>query len=44
MGAETGADLDKLIAARLAQEIVGSELPGHVLKAGKRSDLINKDV
>ncbi|MDP2726790.1 MAG: hydroxymethylglutaryl-CoA lyase [Dehalococcoidia bacterium] len=41
MGVETGVDLDKLLAcARLAQETVGGELPGHVLKAGKRSDLI----
>lgn len=41
MGIETGIDLDKLLAtARLAQEIVGGELPSHLLKAGKRSELI----
>lgn len=43
MGIETGVDLDKLLsAARLAQEIVGGELPSHLLKAGKRSDLIGR--
>ncbi len=41
MGIDTGIDLDKLLAcARLAQETVGGELPSHLLKAGKRSDLI----
>ena len=40
MGYETGVDLDRLLAAsrRLAQ-IVGHELPGQVVKAGKASDL-----
>jgi hydroxymethylglutaryl-CoA lyase len=38
MGIETGIDLDALIeAARLAQEIVGRELPSGVLRAGPRS-------
>jgi hydroxymethylglutaryl-CoA lyase len=37
MGIETGIDLDALLdAARLAQEIVGRELPSGVLKAGPR--------
>ena len=41
MGIETGIDLDRLLAcARLAQEIVGTDLPSHLIKAGKRSDLI----
>lgn len=43
MGIETGIDLDRLIgAARLAQELIGRELPGHVLKAGKRGDLVRE--
>ena len=43
MGVETGVDLDQLLScARLAQEIVGGELPSHLLKAGKRSELIGK--
>jgi hydroxymethylglutaryl-CoA lyase len=38
MGVETGIDLDALIdAARLAQEIVGRELPSGVLRAGPRT-------
>ena len=38
MGVRTGVDLDKLIsAARLAEEIVGRELPGQVMKAGPRT-------
>lgn len=38
MGIETGIDLERLIgAAVIAQEIVGHELPGQVLKAGPRS-------
>ena len=38
MGIETGIDLGKLIdAARLAQEIVGRELPSGVLRAGPRT-------
>ena len=40
MGVETGIDLDALIeCARLAERILGRELPGQVMKAGKRSDL-----
>jgi hydroxymethylglutaryl-CoA lyase len=35
MGIETGVDLVKLIAcARTAQEVIGRELPSHVLRAG----------
>jgi len=35
MGIETGVDLEKLIAcARLAQELVGRPLEGHVTKSG----------
>ena len=38
MGLDTGVDLDAMIgAARLAQEIVGRELPSGVLKAGPRT-------
>ena len=38
MGIETGVDLNALIAcAHLAQEIVGRELPGQVMKAGPRT-------
>ncbi|HEY8488779.1 MAG TPA: hydroxymethylglutaryl-CoA lyase [Thermaerobacter sp.] len=41
MGIVTGVDLDRLLAAaRLAQRLIGRELPGFVLKAGKRSDLV----
>ena len=37
MGVDTGVDLDRLIqVARLAQEILGRELPGQVMKAGPR--------
>jgi hydroxymethylglutaryl-CoA lyase len=37
MGYETGIDLDRLIeAARLAQRVLGRELPGQVMKAGPR--------
>jgi hydroxymethylglutaryl-CoA lyase len=37
MEVATGIDLTALLsAARLAQEIVGTELPGKVLKAGPR--------
>jgi hydroxymethylglutaryl-CoA lyase len=40
MGVATGIDLDVLIdAARLAQEIVGRELPSGVLRAGPRTQL-----
>ena len=38
MGIATGIDLGALIeAARLAQEIVGRELPSQVLRAGPRT-------
>lgn len=38
MGVPTGVDLDLLIeAALLAQEVVGRELPGQVMKAGPRT-------
>lgn len=41
MGLETGIDLDALIGcARLAQELVGRKLSGHVLEAGKVSELV----
>jgi hydroxymethylglutaryl-CoA lyase len=37
MGVDTGVDLDRLIqVARLAQELLGRELPGQVMKAGPR--------
>src|ERR671936_194509 len=37
MGFDTGIDLDRLIeVARLAQRILGRELPGQVMKAGPR--------
>jgi hydroxymethylglutaryl-CoA lyase len=40
MGYRTGADLDKLLAAsRRLAEIVGHDLPGQVVKAGKTNDL-----
>ena len=40
MGLETGLDLDRLVeCARLAERLIGRELPGQVMKAGKRSDL-----
>jgi hydroxymethylglutaryl-CoA lyase len=40
MGYDTGVDLDLLLAAsRRLAEIVGHELPGQVVKAGKVSDL-----
>jgi hydroxymethylglutaryl-CoA lyase len=40
MGYSTGIDLDRLIhVARLAQEILGRELPGQVMKAGPRWQL-----
>jgi hydroxymethylglutaryl-CoA lyase len=40
IGLETGVDLERLIeAARLAEQIVGRELPGQVMKAGPRSRL-----
>jgi hydroxymethylglutaryl-CoA lyase len=40
MGYDTGVDLDRLLAAsRRLREIVGHDLPGQVVKAGKVSDL-----
>jgi hydroxymethylglutaryl-CoA lyase len=40
MGLETGIDLDRLIeVARMAQSMLGRELPGQVMKAGPRSQL-----
>jgi hydroxymethylglutaryl-CoA lyase len=40
MGVDTGVDLERLIeAARLAQRILGKELPGQVMKAGPRWQL-----
>jgi hydroxymethylglutaryl-CoA lyase len=40
LGVDTGVDLDRLIdAALLAQDIVGRELPGQVMKAGPRTRL-----
>jgi hydroxymethylglutaryl-CoA lyase len=40
MGYDTGVDLDRLIAAaRLVPAIVGHEVPGQVIKAGKSGDL-----
>lgn len=42
MGIDTGIDLDKLIdAARLAEQIVGRELPSGVLRAGPRSRTVS---
>ena len=42
MGIETGVDLDKLVpCARLVRELVGHEVPSHILKAGKRCDLFD---
>ena len=40
MGYDTGVDLDLLLAtSRRLGEIVGHELPGQVVKAGKSTDL-----
>jgi hydroxymethylglutaryl-CoA lyase len=40
MGYDSGVDLDKLLAAsRRLREIVGHDLPGQVVKAGKTTDL-----
>jgi hydroxymethylglutaryl-CoA lyase len=40
MGYDTGVDLDKLLAvARRLGDVVGHDLPGQVVKAGKISDL-----
>jgi hydroxymethylglutaryl-CoA lyase len=41
MGIDTGVDLDALIAcAHLAQDIVGRELPGQVMRAGPRTTTV----
>ncbi|MSO36974.1 MAG: hydroxymethylglutaryl-CoA lyase [Acidimicrobiia bacterium] len=41
MGIETGVDLDALIGcALLAQELVGRELPGQVMRSGPRSKTV----
>ena len=43
MGVETGVDLDKLIAvAHLAEDIVGHELPGQVMRGGTLNALREK--
>ena len=35
MGVETGLDIDRLIeVARLAEDIVGRPLPGHLMRGG----------
>jgi hydroxymethylglutaryl-CoA lyase len=40
MGYDTGVDLDRLLdASRRLREVVGHELPGQVVKAGKASDV-----
>jgi hydroxymethylglutaryl-CoA lyase len=40
MGYDTGIDLDALLAtSRRLGELVGHELPGQVVKAGKSTDL-----
>jgi len=42
MGVDTGVDLDALVgAAHLAQELVGRELPGQVMRAGPRSRVVS---
>ena len=44
MGIDTGVDLDALIAsAHLAQDIVGRELPGQVMRAGPRTATVGVD-
>ena len=41
MGIDTGVDLDALIAcAHMAQDIVGRELPGQVMRAGPRTQTV----
>ncbi|MEO6469604.1 MAG: hydroxymethylglutaryl-CoA lyase [Acidimicrobiia bacterium] len=41
MGIDTGVDLDALIGcAQLAQDIVGRELPGQVMRAGPRTQTV----
>ncbi|RMC37791.1 hydroxymethylglutaryl-CoA lyase [Paracoccus alkanivorans] len=43
-GVETGVDLDRLTgSARLAEEIIGRELPGQVMKAGPRLQTASTD-
>jgi len=43
MGIETGVDLEKLAdAARLAEEIVGHDLPGQVMRGGTLKSLREK--
>jgi hydroxymethylglutaryl-CoA lyase len=43
MGIDTGVDLDALIGcAHLAQDIVGRELPGHVMRAGPRTATVEQ--
>jgi len=43
LGAATGISLDKLIAAaHLAEEIVGRRLPGQVMRAGPRSQILGE--
>ena len=43
MGIETGVDLDALIGcAQLAQDIVGRDLPGQVMRAGPRTRTVGK--
>ena len=42
MGIDTGVDLDALIScAQLAQEIVGRELPGQVMRSGPRTRTVS---
>lgn len=41
MGVRTGIDIDRLLeCARFARELVDHDLPSHVLKAGKRTELV----
>jgi hydroxymethylglutaryl-CoA lyase len=41
MGVDTGVDLEALVAvAHLAQELVGRELPGQVMRSGPRSRVV----
>ncbi|MDH3755705.1 MAG: hydroxymethylglutaryl-CoA lyase, partial [Acidimicrobiia bacterium] len=43
IGFETGIDLEALIdVAKLAEEIVGRELPGQVMKAGPRTRTVRR--
>ncbi|MGQ0805795.1 MAG: hydroxymethylglutaryl-CoA lyase [Actinomycetota bacterium] len=42
MGVDTGVDLDGLVAAaHLAQDLVGRELPGQIMRAGPRSRVVS---